>query len=70
MISELIRQENSVMRIRNVPTLDGSRSYAELGTKKLVNFTSERTSSSLMKQSVLNAENIHWKVIQYVLNCR
>ena len=55
MLSELIRHENSVLSLRHVQTLDGSRSYHELGTKKLINFTSERTSSNLMKQSVLNA---------------
>lgn len=70
MIGELIRFENSVLNIRQVPTLDGSKSYNELGTSKLINFTSERTSSDLMKQNVLNAENIHWKVLQYILNCR
>jgi len=70
MISELIRYENSVLNIRQVPTLDSSKSYGELGTNRLINFTSERTSSDLMKQNVLNAENIHWKVLQYILNCK
>lgn len=70
LISELIRYENSVLSIRGIPTLDSSKTFQELGTSKLVNFTSERTSSDLMKQNVLDAENVHLKVLQYILNCR
>jgi len=44
--------------------------FNDLGTDRLVNFTSERTSSDIMKQNVLDAENVHLKVIQYILNCR
>lgn len=43
--------------------------FKKLGTDRLLNFTDERTSSNLMKQSVLDAENIHLKVLQFVLNC-
>ncbi len=35
----------------------------------MVNFTDERTSSNIMKQSVLYAENIHFKTLQFILNC-
>ena len=70
MIAELIRYENSINDIRSIPTLDSSKTFVELGTAKLINFTSERTSSDLMKQNVLDAENVHHKVLQFILNCR
>ncbi len=41
----------------------------KLGVERLTNFTDERTSSNIMKQSVLDAENIHLKVIEFILNC-
>jgi hypothetical protein len=43
--------------------------FKKLGTERLLNFTDERTSSDIMKQSVLDAENIHLKVFQFILNC-
>lgn len=55
MIAELIRFENSITTIRQIPNLDSSKTFNELGTSKLINFTSERTSSDLMKQNVLDA---------------
>lgn len=55
MIAELIRYENSISDIRSIPTLDSSKTFIELGTAKLINFTSERTSSDLIKQNVLDA---------------
>jgi hypothetical protein len=70
MISELIRFENTMKNMPNTPTLDSSKTFAELGTSKMINFTSERTSSDWMKQSVLDAENLHMKVLQFVLNCK
>lgn len=42
----------------------------DLAGPRLINFTCERTSSNLWKQSVLDGENIHLKVMQYVLNCK
>jgi len=35
----------------------------KLGKKRLINFTDERTSSNIMKQSVMDAENIHLKIL-------
>jgi hypothetical protein len=70
MISELIRFENSIKDLRGIPTLDSSRTFADLGNNKMINFTSERTSSDFMKQNVLDAENVHLKVVQFILNCR
>ena len=55
MIAELIRFENPIKDVHTFPTLDSSRTFSELGTSKLINFTSERTSSDLMKQNVLDA---------------
>jgi hypothetical protein len=43
--------------------------YKKLGTVRLLNFTDERTSSNSMKQSVLDAENIHRMVLTFILNC-
>lgn len=40
MIAELIRYENTISDIRNIPNLDSSRTFNELGTSKLINFTS------------------------------
>ena len=51
-------------------TLVSSKTYAELATAKLINFTDERKSSSLMKQQVVDASNIHKKVLTYILNCK
>lgn len=55
--------------IRNIKTLESSGMFKKLGTERLLNFTDERTSSNIMKQSVLDAENIHLKVLQFILNC-
>jgi hypothetical protein len=58
------------LRIGDIKNLDASKTFKELGTDKLLNFTDERTSSNFMKQSVLDAENIHQKVIDFILNCK
>ena len=49
--------------IRGIKTLESSGMFKKLGTERLLNFTDERTSSNIMKQSVLYAENIHLKVL-------
>ena len=36
----------------------------------LTNFTSERRSSDKMKQQVVDATNIHEKVLKYIFNCK
>ena len=36
----------------------------------MLNFTDERNSSDYIRQSVLDAENIHLKVLEYVKNCK
>ncbi len=41
-----------------------------LGTDHLINFTSERTSSCLDKQKLVNATNIHTRIIKYITNCK
>jgi hypothetical protein len=69
MMSEIIKNEYKVSEIRGIKTLESSGMFKKLGTDRLLNFTDERTSSNLMKQSVLDAENIHLKVLQFVLNC-
>jgi hypothetical protein len=55
--------------IGGIKTLESSGMFKKLGTEKLLNFTDERTSSNFMKQSVLDAENIHLKILQFILNC-
>jgi hypothetical protein len=40
MISELVKNENSLARIRDIKTLDGSGTFRELAEEKLINFTS------------------------------
>lgn len=63
MMSEIIKNESDIDAIRGIPTLETSGMNAKLGEERLINFTDERTSSNLMKQSVLDAENIHLKVL-------
>lgn len=70
MMSELVKNENELKNLRDVKTLDASGTYKNLATEKLINFTSERRSSNNMKQQVVDASNIHEKVLKYIFNCR
>lgn len=69
MITELMKNEYSLSEIENIPTLNGSGVFEKLSTELLVNFTDCRKSSSLMKQKIVDATNIHLKVLQYISNC-
>lgn len=40
MISELVKNENSLARIRDIKSLDSSGTYSKLADQKLINFTS------------------------------
>lgn len=69
-ISQLMKNENDIKEVRKMKTLTSSKMYNELATGKLINFTDERKSSNSMKQQVVNASNIHHKVLTYILNCK
>jgi hypothetical protein len=68
-MSEIIKSEYKISDLNGIKSLEASGMYKRLGTDKLVNFTDERTSSNIMKQSVLYAENIHFKILEFILNC-
>jgi inositol 1,4,5-triphosphate receptor type 1/inositol 1,4,5-triphosphate receptor type 3 len=72
MMSEIIKNEHNMTEVKKnaIKTIQTSGMYDKLGTNLLLNFTDERTSSNCMKQSVLDAENIHLKVLTFILNCR
>lgn len=70
MISELVKNENSLAKMRDIKTLDSSGTLAKLADVHLLNFTSERKSSNKMKQNVVDASNIHHKVLRYIFNCK
>lgn len=55
MMSEVIKNEYKMSEIRGIKSLEGSGMFKKLGTERLLNFTDERTSSNIMKQSVLDA---------------
>lgn len=56
--------------MREIKSFDSSGTFKDLAGQKLVNFTSERRSSDLMKQQVVDASDIHEKVLKYVFNCK
>lgn len=55
MMSEIIKDEYKMKDLRGIRTLESSGMFKKLGTDRLLNFTDERTSSNIMKQSVLDA---------------
>jgi hypothetical protein len=55
MMSEVIKDEYKMRDLRGIRTLESSGMFKKLGTDRLLNFTDERTSSNIMKQSVLDA---------------
>lgn len=55
MMSEIIKDEYKMRDLRGIRTLESSGMFKKLGTDRLLNFTDERTSSNIMKQSVLDA---------------
>lgn len=69
MMSEVIKNEYDIEEVKGIKTLETSGMTGKLGGDRLINFTDERTSSNFMKQSVLDAENIHLKVLEFILNC-
>ena len=69
MMSEVIKNEVGVKDVGKYISLESVGLTPLLGESTLLNFTDERSSSNCMKQSVLDSENIHLKVLEFVLNC-
>ncbi len=70
LLTKLMKNENSVLDIHKILTIDGSKTYEKLGTEKLINFTGERSSTNRMKQQIVYASNLHEKVLNYIFNCK
>ena len=69
MMSEIIKNEVDVKDVKQYLSLESLGLTNLLGEETLLNFTDERNSSNIMKQSVLDAENIHFNVLEFILNC-
>jgi hypothetical protein len=69
MMSEIIKNEVETKDSKQHMSLENTGLTNLLGEDTLLNFTDERSSSNYMKQSVLDAENIHLMVLEFVLNC-
>ena len=69
MITELMKNENNLSRLHELATLDDSGIFDKLSTDFLINFTDECKSSNLMKQKIVDATNIHIKVLTFISNC-
>ena len=70
MMSEIIKHEVEINDYKQYLSLESGNFINLLGEETLLNFTDERNSSDYIKQSVLDAENIHLKVLEYVKNCK
>ena len=70
MMSEIIKHEVEINDYKQYLSLESGNLINVLGEETLLNFTDERNSSDYIKQSVLDAENIHLKVLEYVKNCK
>ena len=69
MINELMKNENNLSDLDNLPTLKSSHTFGSLSTDKLMNFTNERKSNNLPKQKLVEATNIHLKIMEYIKMC-
>ena len=50
--------------------MDNSGIFNRLGSDYLINFTDCRKSSNITKQKVVDAANIHLKILAYMVNCQ
>jgi predicted DNA-binding protein YlxM (UPF0122 family) len=69
MVSELMKNEYSLSEIDQLMNIDSSGVFNKIGTDNLTSFTDCRMSSNLMKQKIVDAANIHNKIIKYITNC-
>lgn len=70
MITELMKNQNEISNIDKIQTLDNSGIFNRLGSDYLINFTDCRKSSNITKQKVVDAANIHLKILAYMVNCQ
>jgi hypothetical protein len=69
MVTELMKNEYSLEQMEEIPSLDSSGVFGKMATERLTSFTDCRKSSNLMKQKIVDAANIHNKIIKYIINC-
>ena len=65
-----MKNENDLSNLQNIPTFNEAGLFKIMSTDHLINFTDERKSSNLVKQKLVDATNIHNKVVCYITNCK
>lgn len=64
-----MKNENNLSNLEEIPTLVTSHTFENLSTDRLMNFTNERKTNNLPKQKLVDATNIHLKILSYITQC-
>ena len=69
MLSELMKSEKPISKIRDIKTLVGSGVYQILSSDRLINLSNERESNNKLYQKTIKSSQIHRLVLTYISNC-